>query len=70
MRESLNLLLATKGQQGKAKDKGSNLNLYCFICKRNNFARQYLKRAQFNSVSMEKSVGDTSYASLIGVLND
>lgn len=64
-------LVADNGRSNwKAISKGSKLNVLCFIYEGNYIARECPKKTQVNSVSMEKGAEDTTYASLMRVLDD
>ena len=53
----------------KAKGKGTNSNLRCFICEGNHFARECPKREKLNAIVVEDGDEDTTYANPMRVLN-
>jgi hypothetical protein len=53
----------------KAKEKGMNMNVSCFICEGNHFARECPKREKLNAIVVEDGAEDTVYVNPIRVLS-
>jgi hypothetical protein len=53
----------------KAKEKGMNLNVNCFICEGNRFARECPEREKLNVIVVEDGAEDTTYVNPIRVLS-